>query len=294
MVIKLDDINNGGRVVLYIGGRGRLASATAVKLIDSERLVACSLAAQRLYLMRYDVSRGTHQILSCIPTRFRGEDVCSDLFDFDGSDLLLVSNCRHTSATLYRIVNDDLSYVKDVPIRDGSSAFCHGARFVPGEPDIACLTCVRGERNIYSISMATTEIVYQFGHGRWRPHDVCFLDARHMLVVNQQGKPTKGASKAYGAEVALVSFDLANRTHEVIAETVFPEAHMDSCQIYGDRVYINNQMRDTVVVCRLVGGQMVYEREIPGYSFPHGLDVASNLLAVTNYGNNTIVLTELS
>jgi hypothetical protein len=35
--------------------------------------------------------------------------------------------------------------------------------------------------------------------------------------------------------------------------------------------------------------------DLPGFSFPHGLDLlpASDLLAVTNYGNNTVMLTEL-
>jgi hypothetical protein len=295
LIIKLEDINPGNRGVLFIGGRGRVASATGVRLLDSERLVVCSLAGQRLYLMRYDVARGAHQIIDSIPTTYQGEAVCSDLIDYDGSGLLVVSNCKHNSATLYRIENDQLGYVKDIPIRDGSSAFCHGARFVPEAPGIVCLTCVRGDRNVYFISTSTAEIVYQFGHEQWRPHDVSFLDARRMVVVYERGKPTKRSSERYGAKAVLISFDLVNRVHELHGEIEFPEAHMDCCQVCGDRLYITNQMRDTVVVCRLAGDRIAFEREIPGFSFPHGLDLlpASDLLAVTNYGNNTVMLTEL-
>lgn len=295
MVIALEDANRGNRNILFIGGRSRVASATSVRFLDADRLVACSLAGQRLYLMRFDVARGTHSIVHAIPTQYRGEHVCSDLLDFDGNDLLIASNCAHDSATLYRVVDDQLLHVKDIPIPDGASWFCHGARFVPGAPDTVCLTCVNGQRNLYFISMATGEILYQFGHDRWRPHDVCFLDSRHMIVLYERGKPTRDPSRWYGAKVCLVSFDLGERVHEFVAEARFPQTHMDCCQVYGGRAYITNQMRDTVIVCRVLDGQLVFERELHGFSFPHGLDVlpASNLLAVTNYGNNTLVLTAL-
>ena len=295
MVIRLEDINNGNKGHLFIGTRSRLASATSVKLLDPERLVVCSLAGQRMYLMRYDFPRGTYHIQSCIATQYHGEDVCTDLMDFDGRELIVTSNSDHDSASLYRVANDQLLWLKDIPIRDSSSAFCHGARFVPGAPETVCVTCVRGDRNVYFISTETTEIVYQFGHGQWRPHDACFLDSRHMIVLFEKGKPTKGTKRPYQAKAALVSFDLVNRTHEFVGQAVFPEAHMDCCRADGGTLYINNQNRDTVVVCRLEGDKIVFEREIPGYNFPHGLDVlpGANLLAVTNYGDNTIVLTQL-
>ena len=70
---------------------------------------------------------------------------------------------------------------------------------------------------------------------------------------------------------------------------------MDCCQCHAGTLYMNNQMRDTVVECKLVGSQTSLERQIPGYSFPHEVDVlpADSPLAVTDYGDNTIILTQL-
>ena len=41
--------------------------------------------------------------------------------------------------------------------------------------------------------------------------------------------------------------------------------------------------------------RLIYDREIGGFDFPHGLDVLPypDLLAVTNYGNNAFALRNL-
>src|SRR5262245_32079773 len=81
LVIKMEDINNSGMPVQFLGKRGRLSSCTSVKLIDRDRLVACNYAGQRMYLVRYDLRNGRYEIEDCIPTRFGDKDVCTDLID---------------------------------------------------------------------------------------------------------------------------------------------------------------------------------------------------------------------
>jgi hypothetical protein len=295
MIIALEDIDNRRSGWLFVGSRPRVSSATGVTLIDSERLIACSLRGQRMYLIRYDLARNAHAVASCVATTYQGRDVSTDLVDFNGEDLLVTSNCEHNSMSLYRLLGNQLYHVQDLPIPDSGADFCHGARFVPGAPDIVCATCIRGAKQVYFMSTRSTEIIYQFGHDQWRPHDVCFLDERRMVVIYQKGKPTRKATTLHEAKVTLVRFDLSKKVHDVLGEAFFRETHMDCCRAHAGRLYINNQMQDTVVVCRVVGDQISVEREIPGYSFPHGLDVlpSRNLLAVTNYGDNTITLTPL-
>lgn len=294
MIIRLEDIDERKGYPLYVGNRSRLATATGVALLDSARLVVTSFTGHRMYLVRFDFSQGTHQILSCIRTEYSGDEIRTDLIDFDGRDRIVTSNCEFNSVSLYRVAKDRLLHVKDVPIRDTSAKFCHGARFVPGETDIVCASCT-GSQNIYFITSTTSEILFQFGLGEWRPHDICFVDDKRMIVVCTKGHPTKLPGPSYEAKVLLVEFDLNNRVHQVIGGTVFQKAHMDCCHYHAGRLYINNQMQDTVVVCKLVGDQINFELEISGYSFPHGLDLLSdtNLLAVTNYGTNTIVLSQV-
>jgi len=86
MLIKLEDINSAGLSELFVGPRKRLATCTSVKLLNHRRLVACSLAGQRMYLIGFDLGSGDHEIECCIPTRFGGKDVSTDLLDFDGKD----------------------------------------------------------------------------------------------------------------------------------------------------------------------------------------------------------------
>ena len=103
MQIKLEDINNCGATELFVGPRKRLATCTSVKLLSHQRLVACHLVGQRMYLIRFDLGSGDHEIECCIPTRSNGKDVSTDLLDFDGKDRFVTSNCGDGSVTIYRL-----------------------------------------------------------------------------------------------------------------------------------------------------------------------------------------------
>ena len=63
------------------------------------------------------------------------------------------------------------------------------------------------------------------------------------------------------------------------------------------RVYMTNQYRDVVNVVDLIDNTLVKRTELTGYSFPHGLSVApsgtGDMLAVTNYGTSSIMLSPL-
>src|SRR5215468_10075443 len=113
-----------------------------------------------MYLVRYDLARGTHQIESCIPTQYGGEEVCVDLIDFDGMDLIVTSNCSHNSVSMYQLDGDQISHMQDIPIRDNGAKYCHGARVVPGDADTICAACTLGNQNVYFISVSTTEVIY--------------------------------------------------------------------------------------------------------------------------------------
>ena len=131
MLIKLEDINHSGSKELFVGPCKRLATCTSVRLISHQRLVACSLVGQRMYLIRFDLGNGDHEIECCIPTRFDGKDVSTDLLDFDGKDRFVTSNCAEGSVTVYRLIDGRLKHDKDIKIPEDRSPFCHGARFVP-------------------------------------------------------------------------------------------------------------------------------------------------------------------
>lgn len=295
MIIKLEDINNTGHGPLYIGQRSRLAGCTSVKLINHEYLLACSFVGKRMYLVHYDMDGNRHRVTSCINTQYRNQDVSTDLVDFDGHNLILTSNAEQSSLTMYRLNGDQLEFVKDVPIADPRANFCHGVKFVPPDGKVVCATCTLDGRCTYFISAESNAILYQFSDGEWKPKDICFISPRRMLVVYAKGSATREASHSEQSKISYLSLDLENKTHAVLDEIVLEKAHLDCCQRLGDKVYVSDQLGNRVIVCRVTGEKLVLEPEITGFDFPHGVDVlpGTNLMAVTNYGNNTIVLDEI-
>ncbi|MFM2294138.1 MAG: hypothetical protein RLZZ350_551 [Verrucomicrobiota bacterium] len=290
MVIKLEDFNPGNIQPLFIGTRARLSTATAVRFVDARRLLATSLVGRRLYLIEFDVASGQHKVLSAVDTQFAGRSMMTDLMDYDGREFVVTSDCGKCAVSLYRLADNELSFVKDFPIAPPDSAFCHGARFVP-PGDVICATFSTGFQ-IFFISKATGEIIYQFTDGDWRPKDVNFISPTKMVVLFARATAAFAARDTYASKVSLITFDLAQKTHTIISELVTEDSHVDCCRYADGRVYVNNQMRDSLLILRVENDRLVFEQEHFGYDFPHGVDVlpAANLLAVTNYGSNSIFL----
>jgi hypothetical protein len=294
MVIKMEDINNCGARVMFIGERSRLASCTGVKLVDKERLVACNLVGQRMYLVRYDLDRGRHEIEDCIPTRFGDKDVCTDLIDGDNRNRFVTSNCEHSSVSIYRLKNKRLQFEKDLPIPEEKPGYCHSARFVPPDGEIICTTTVTCEKSVYFLRVKSGEIVCKLrdNDNEWRPKDVCFLDDSRIFVIFTHGGPRLGKAASYDSKVSLIALNIESGRHEVISELMI-NGHVDSCRHFGERLYITNGGRDCVTIVRFKGNRLTLDHEMLGYNFPHGIDLLPGVLAVTNYGNNSIVLSKM-
>ena len=84
MIIKLEDVNNRKGKPIFVGSRRRLATATGVALLDSKHFVVTGLKAQRMYLLQFDLSQGTYSTISCIRTEYNGNEIRTDLLDWDG------------------------------------------------------------------------------------------------------------------------------------------------------------------------------------------------------------------
>jgi hypothetical protein len=292
MIIKMEDINNSDMPVQFIGQRSRLSSCTSVKLVDKERLVACNLAGQRMYLIRYDLESGRHEIEDCIPTRFGDKDVRTDLLDGDNRGRFATSNCEHGSVSIYRLKKNRLEFEKDLPIPEKNPGFCHGVGFVPPDGNIICATTTMEEMSLYFLHVGSGEIIFKFRDNGWRPKDVCFLDDSRMVVIYAYGTPSSAEAAPYDSKISLIALDLRTKQHKVISELMI-KGHVDCCRRLGERMYITNGSRDCVMIFRLEGNTLALDHELPGYYFPHGIDVLPGLLAVTNYGSNTIVLTQI-
>lgn len=295
MIIRLPDINRTEYGPLFLGERQRLATCTAVKFIDDDRLLAASLVGLRIYLMRYEMATGHHEILDDVATRFDGKPAMIDLIDFDGGETVAASNFHHRSASLYRLAGDRLEFDRDLPIDDPDRGCCHGVKFVPPENRILCLSTVMRNHSIYFIDVAENEIVYKFADGEWRPKDICFIDRDLLIVAATDASPAHEARRPPVTKFSLVELDLSAGRHRILDEMLVENCHADCCRHAGGKIYVADQMSDMVRILAVDRDGLRPAGEIGGYSFPHGLDILpeAGLLAVANYGNNSLVLKEL-
>lgn len=292
LTIKLEDINNSHHGAYFIGDRKRLATCTSVKLLDPNRLVTCSLVGQRMYLISFDTGSGDYRIESCIPTRYRDQDICTDLLDYDGKNRLVTSNCERGSISLYRLKFNSLEHEKDIDIPGDKTPFCHGVKFLPPQGTVICATTTSEMGQAYFISPTNGDVIYKFGDGNWKVKDVCSVDNDRLIVLYASRTPTKDASAPYGSKISLVAYDLSAAWHEVLHEKTFA-GHTDCCEYFDGRVLVSNQTMNSVTSFRVEANRLTYDCDIGGYDFPHGVDVLPEvgLLAVTNYGNNSITVT---
>ena len=105
-----------GHGEFFVGGRTRLACATAVRLLDDRRLVCTNCVGMRMYLVDYDLDSGTYEFRTQLPTEFDGVEVETDLLDVDEHGLIATSNCGATCAPC----------TAPIPTlrREGSTAIC--------------------------------------------------------------------------------------------------------------------------------------------------------------------------
>jgi hypothetical protein len=291
IVIPLADENRTQHGALYVGPRRRLAGATGVKFVDQHRLLYASLVGKRLYLAHLDWEHGTYAVVAAVDEPFT-----TDLLDFDGNDLIVTSNCEARSVSFYRLVETEIRHTRDLPIRDPGAGHCHGARFVPGRPDLVCATCNSNGHLVYFLAAATGQVVYSFRHAA-NPKDVAFVDASRAVVLYTEGQITPEKTSPYRSKAVLMRVDIDRRKHHVLSEVVV-DGHVDSCFYVGGKLYINDQSRDVIHRYTLVGDVLVPERKFSGYTLPHGVDALptddGTLLAVASYGSNDVNIQRVS
>ena len=279
---------------LYVGGdRPRVATMSGVALIDAHRLVATHLAGMRMYLVRFDLESGTHEIVDTLPTTWHGKKQYTDLVSFDGRDRFATSNCEANGFSTYRLDGDHLRHERDYPIL--GAGFCHGATFVPGT-NLLAASCTSNGRNVYFVDLESGKTIYQFSGGAWQPKDACFIDERRMAVIYQNGRATPGRGRAYDSKIELIEFDCAWRWHALLhALPSLASCNADQVVYSDGKLYVSNQTQHKIAVLSMTDGRLALDSEIEiyGFDFPHGVSVRDGLLAVSCYGDSTVRVARL-
>jgi hypothetical protein len=158
--------------------------------------------------------------------------------------------------------------------------------------------------NHHTLVLYTTSKVLLFAeYASIEPH-ATFLSSRRKCFRDR--KISK--RPPFSTKLVLYEIDLANPTkHVQVAELTIPDSHPDAVVYRDGFAFINDQYNDAVHVISVKlndlpegegegegpAAQMSLYQSIGGYHLPHGVDVAYGLLAVSNYGDNTVKIMPL-
>ncbi len=286
LVIPISEMESYAEMV-YVGDRPRPSSTTSVYLLDPNTLVCCHFDGCKILLVRFDLDRGSCRFLQCSDTTFNQERVQTDLLAGDGNGNLAVSNGHKQTCTLYRYENEQIKFVRDLGPKLGD--FAHGIKFYT--PDIVAVTSRGDCGGTYFIDCKTGKIVYKLPAPGISVQDVCFLSGNRAAILYAMGSPSYDSGEIYSSLLKIIDFKFGGGNAQVLKEKTFKDAHIDCITSHENRLYFTDQYNNKVIVCDAENLDVL--DEIGGYDFPHGIDVNYDILAVTNYGSNTVELRTL-
>jgi hypothetical protein len=287
-VIGLPDLTGRALRPVYLDRRGRYATVTSVKLLDPETLVCASFLEKKLYLVRFDARRRTSKILDEIATSDRGVPVETDLADVDPSRTQIVlSNFHHGSFSHFRRFGDRLEHVQD--LSSGFDCKVHGVKFLSHDVFAGTLCSEPSGVQFFSLAQGRPTLTVEVPR---KIQDVEFLGPSEMLVFAVHGAPRRERQTPYATDVVRVRFDLERGRSSIVETRTWSESHVDACVGHAGRLFLTDQRNHCVRVVDPATLEVV--ETIGGFDFPHGIDIGFGLLAVSNYGSNTIELRPLA
>ncbi|MGH8497510.1 MAG: YncE family protein [Methylococcales bacterium] len=144
--------------------------------------------------------------------------------------------------------------------------------------------------------MKTKHIVYRFHEEAWPAKDVCFITANLMIIVSTRIIPGQTKTDGLESKVSLIALNDRLDKHTVLYEIITVGAQFDGCHVSRDIIYVADQANDVIHRYQLMGEILKRQDDLEGFSFPHGVDVSADgsILAVTNYGPNTVSLRSIA
>lgn len=253
-----------------------------MRFVDARTLVCCSLLGRMMYLIRFDLGAGRYDVLDRMETVYGGHSTETDLCDTDGRGHVVTSNCEGSSMSLYRLVDDEIHYVRDLPMEPGN--FCHGARFCG--PDVVAATVFRAPRGAHFYDVRTMRELLYVPTNRL-PKDICFLsDGRAALITTEGVAESAKFATRRTSEIVVVEFDLARGTHVVVGRQTYDAGQLDAAIENEGTLYAVDTQDGRVLI--IDAATLCQVGQIDGLDFPHGIDIKYGMMAIACYGTNAI------
>jgi hypothetical protein len=88
---------------------------------------------------------------------------------------------------------------------------------------------------------------------------------------------------------------LNKQEYVVLSKFIIPNSQLDCCVYYNNLVFVTvvGESEDSVLILSSDNNTLSIHGKLTGFNIPHGIASRNNLLAVTNYGDNTVKIINL-
>lgn len=278
--------------LVTIRDKTRCSGLTSVRFIDDRLLVLCDFNERNAYLA--ELTDDGVVVLDTHPTIIAdGTAVQTDLMDSWGSQFV-VTNFYQGSLSFYEVRDRKIQFLRE--INHNQFRNLHGVRYVPSDPSLLWLTYCGNHNKCHQIVNAHDGTVVHHFDTDQQCQDVAFLGDK--AVVFARTDHIRGGTRKAGlfshkrimfATAYIYQLADSMRTAPVLIDRWKGEGHLDACKEYKGAIYAANQYLNRIDVFAFGENERFgLLRSISGAAMPHGLDIRNDLMAVTNYTDQTL------
>jgi hypothetical protein len=281
--ITWSEDNSRNDAPLHIANRGeRYSTVTGVTWLNDKFFVAVHRNGLAIALFALN---SPEKPLLIKKIKHLSDDIASYQIN-ENTWELIVSGCWELSYTKYTLTLSKDHQIKLLEVRyHRDKTFCHGVDYdIHGDP-------------FFSYSTGQNPRI-EFKHSQWKlpgtwgPRDTCFSSETGNLYAIAVSEDPK--RKSYNTTASSIwQFNKLQSKWLLFQE--IKDTHTDACCIYKNRIWLGDQKSDRVLGFCLDKKQEAVILKSKLFNFPHGLAISKQgIMAVTNYGNTSITLIDIS
>jgi hypothetical protein len=275
-----------------IKDKQRNSGLTSCRFYKEDLIIACDFNEHKTYLV--EMGEDDIKIIDSHSTIINsGDSVETDLMDLRG-DVFLVSNFYQGSISKYLVLDKRIKFIEEIDLSPEKKNM-HGVRFIPGYEDIIWVAFCGVNNKSHEIwDIKKKEVLYRFDEDE-QCQDIAFIKGLAIVFartdhiwVSEKPKWWSKKNKMYATAYVYEIGNLFERSPSKISEWR-GEGHIDAAMEYDGAIYAANQYLDRIDVFEIdSNNKLKLLRSIPGYKMPHGLDIKSGVLIVTNYDDQSL------
>lgn len=276
MKIKLPEFDYSPYHKVYVGRESRYATATACAYVNASRLISAQFLSRKVYLH----NTNDYQIISEISIPYY-----PDLIDYKNG-ICITSNfptlgIADSVVTMMKVEDDKLIRIKHIGL---GKTRIHGCRIL--DETKAYITDTANDKSIMLLDLITGKVITKFKDFRLFPKDL-FIHGDKIIIVSSDSRPSRDPVNITYSKIYVFDKDLKHVIHEFDFN-----GQTDAITVSGNDIFVTLQGQH-MVAHFILNESLVYAGNIVGYTFPHGISTHDGTICVTNYGDNTLEVSNI-